>query len=178
MAELTTLARPYAKAAFEQARIATDLAGWSEALVLVAAVSQEENIQKVQTAPSLTAEQKSAMFLEVCGDKLNEKQQNFIKILSENKRLSLLPQVFELFELFKANQEKSVDVDVQTAFEISAELQDKLAQTLRKKLDREVTLQTSVDKNLLGGALIRAGDTVIDGSVRGRLAKLAEAMNA
>lgn len=178
MAELTTIARPYAKAAFEFARHSNDLAGWANALSLLSAVAQSDGMNSVQNAPDLTAEQKSAAFIEVCGEELNAGQQNFVKTLAENKRLPLLPQVLELYELFKANQEKAIDVDVQTAFEISSDLQSKLAETLSKKLDREVTLQTSVDKSLLGGALIRAGDTVIDGSVRGRLAKLAEAMNA
>jgi len=83
-----------------------------------------------------------------------------------------------LFELHKAQREKSVDVVVTTAFELSGELQDKLAKSLSTKLDRDVNLSTEVDASLLGGALVRAGDTVIDGSVRGRLTKLAEAMNS
>lgn len=176
MAELTTLARPYAKAAFESAREAGDLQGWSDALTLLASVSLSEKIDLVLDSPNLIGEQKAEVFIEVCGEKLNEKQKNFIKVLAENKRLGLLVAVQEQFELYKANIEKSVDVEIQTAFEISPELQQKIAQALAKKLDREVTLQASVDTSLLGGALIRAGDTVIDGSVKGRLAKLAEAM--
>ena len=176
MAELTTLARPYAKAAFESAREASDLQGWSDALTLLASVSLSEKIHLVLDSPSLNGEQKAEVFIEVCGEKLNEKQKNFVKVLAENKRLGLLASVQEQFELYKANAEKSVDVEIQAAFEISPELQQKIAQALAKKLDREVTLQTSVDSSLLGGALIRAGDTVIDGSVKGRLAKLAEAM--
>ena len=178
MAELTTLARPYAKAAFECAREAQALQGWLDALVLSAAVSSETSVALMLGSPSLTSEEKSAKFIEICGDKLSAKQQNFIKALSQNNRISLLREVANLFSLYKANLEKSVDVTIETAFEITPALEQKLAETLTKKLDREVSLQTSVDNSLLGGALIRAGDTVIDGSVRGRLAKLAEAMNA
>jgi F-type H+-transporting ATPase subunit delta len=97
--------------------------------------------------------------------------------LASNKRLPLLPVIYDLFSQYKANQEKSVDVDVVSAFDMSEETKDKLAAVLGKKLEREVKVSTSTDKSLLGGVLIRAGDLVIDGSVRGRLNKLAEAMN-
>ncbi len=177
MAELITLARPYAKAAFEFARDDKDLAGWQSALSQAAAVSVDPSVEALLDSPSLTTADKGKKFGEICGDSLNEKQRNFVNALSENNRLDLLPQVSELFELYKANQEKTVDVEIQTAFEISGELEQKLASTLKTKLDRDVELSTVVDKSLIGGALIRAGDTVIDGSARGRLAKLSEAMN-
>ena len=178
MAELTTLARPYAKAAFEHARDAKDLDGWLKAITLAAEVSLEHQVEAMLFSPNYTDEQKADAFLEICGDKLCDAQKNFVRVMAENKRLGVLPEVHTLFELYKSNQEKTVDVDIQSAFEISKKLEQKLAETLTKKLDREVSLQTSIDESLLGGALIRAGDTVIDGSVRGRLAKLAEAMNA
>ncbi len=176
MAELTTLARPYAKAAFEFARDQKDLASWSSALSLMAALTNENNIVKVLASPTLTPEQKSAMFVEVCGDKLNPTQQNFVRVLAENKRLSLSKEISELYELYKANQEKTVEVEVQSAFAIDDAIAEKLKNILSKKLDREVHLHTSINKALIGGALVRAGDTVIDSSVKGRLAKLAEAM--
>lgn len=176
MAELTTLARPYAKAAFEYARKANEMQAWSDALTLLAVVSQQGAVQKLLSSPAQTAEQKSTAIIEVCGEKMNPAQQNFIRILADNKRLVLLVEIQHLFELYKAALEKAIDVEVQTAFEIEPALQQKLRESLTKKLEREVTLQTSINKDLIGGALIRAGDTVIDGSVRGRLAKLAEAM--
>lgn len=178
MAELTTLARPYARAAFEFARAAKALQSWSDAITAAATVSMQDGIKVLLSSPSLTTEQKGSTFVDVCGESLDAKQQNFIKVLAENNRLDLLPEVQKLFELYKANQEKSVDVDVQTAYELTPELEQKLIAALTKKLDREVTLQTSVDKNLLGGALVRAGDTVIDGSIRGRLSKLGDALSA
>ncbi|MFT7558420.1 MAG: F-type H+-transporting ATPase subunit delta [Flavobacteriales bacterium] len=178
MAELTTLARPYAKAAFEHALGESALASWSDALALLAAVSEQELPAKLFASPSVTADAKSTAMNDICGDKLNDKQQNFVKILSENGRLSLLTQVFALYELFKANQEKTIDVSVESAFEISDEQLNALEVGLKKNLARDVACQTTVNKELLGGVLIRAGDTVIDASIRGRLAKLAEAMNA
>ncbi|MFL0800840.1 MAG: F0F1 ATP synthase subunit delta [Agarilytica sp.] len=177
MAELITLARPYAKAAFEFARDDKDLAGWQKALSQASAVSTDSTVEALLDSPSLTTADKGKKFSEICGDSLNEKQRNFVNALSENNRLDLLPQVSELFELYKANQEKTVDVEIQTAFDISGELEQKLVSTLKTKLDRDVELSTVVDKSLIGGALIRAGDMVIDGSARGRLAKLSEAMN-
>ncbi|MDP6414968.1 MAG: F0F1 ATP synthase subunit delta, partial [Gammaproteobacteria bacterium] len=96
----------------------------------------------------------------------------------ENKRLALLAEVSMLFENLKANQEKTVDVEITTAFEISSEISEKLAQALKTRLQRDIKLATAVDQSLLGGAVIRAGDTVIDSSTRGKLNKLAETMNS
>ena len=178
MAELTTLARPYAKAAFEYARAAGQLQLWSEGLALVATVSQEETVSKLLNAPGLTSQAKLAELLAICGEDIDAKVKNFVSVLADNKRLELLADVSALFEHLKAQQEKSVDVDVITAFELADAQQQQLAKALSTKLDREVNLVNSIDKSILGGALVRAGDTVIDGSVRGRLVKLAEAMNA
>jgi len=178
MAELSTLARPYAKAAFEFAATVNDLAAWSASLSTAAKVSQAENMQKVLSSPSLTTEQQAKQFVDVCGDELSANAQNFIKVLAENKRLPLLPEIASLFDEFKANREKSVDVEVATVFELDEALQQKLASTLSEKLEREVNLQTTIDKDLIGGVVIRAADIVIDGSISGRLAKLSEAMNA
>lgn len=178
MAELSTLARPYAKAAFEYALAQQDLAGWSKQLATAAAVAQAPAVEKLLGSPSLTAEQRAKALLEVCGDALNDKGRNFLRVLAENKRLELLPQIQALFEQLKAQQEKSVDVDVVSAFELDGDTTARLATALRGKLQRDVTINSSVDASLLGGILVRAGDVVIDGSVRGRLAKLAQAMNS
>ena len=177
MAELSTLARPYARAAFEYA-VNADLDAWSSQLALVAAVAQAENMVKILSSPSLTSKQQAQHFVDVCGDELSSQAKNFISVLAENKRLALLPEISALYEQFKANREKSVDVEVATAFELDAAIQEKLATALSTTLEREVTVQTTIDKNLLGGVVIRAADVVIDGSIRGRLNKLAEAMNS
>jgi F-type H+-transporting ATPase subunit delta len=178
MAELSTLARPYAKAAFEFAVSAGELASWSDQLSVIAAVSQVEKIDKVLSSPSLTSEQQAKQFIDVCGDELTNGVKNFVNVLADNKRIPLLPEIVELFEQFKSNREKSVDVNVTTVFELDNDIQQKLSTSLSKKLDREVNLQTTIDKSLLGGVVIRAADIVIDGSVRGRLAKLAESMQS
>lgn len=178
MAELTTLARPYAKAAFQVAMQDNALGNWSAMLTLVASVAGQETVRTVLTDPSLSSEQAARSFIEVCGDELDAKGQNFIRLLAENKRLVLLQEISALFEILKANQEKSVDVEITTAFEISSDISDKLAKALKDRLHREINLATAVDQSLIGGAVIRAGDTVIDSSVRGKLFKLAESINS
>ena len=177
MAELSTLARPYAKAAFEYAREHSALGDWSGQLTTAAAVAADDGMGAVLNNPSLTDQQQAQTLNDVCGDTLGAEMKNFVSILAANKRLALLPEIHSQFELFKAHQEKSVDVEVISAFDLAEATTEKLAGVLGKKLEREVKVSTSTDKNLLGGVLIRAGDLVIDGSVRGRLNKLAEAMN-
>jgi F-type H+-transporting ATPase subunit delta len=178
MAELSTLARPYAKAAFEFAADAGDLQGWSKSLATAGAIAQQPTVIKLLSSPSSTAQQQAAAVTEICGEDLSPTGQNFIAILSENRRLQLLPQISHQFEIMKANREKAVDVDVVAAQEMDADQQQKLSDALSAKLERKVNMQVSLDKSLLGGAVIRAGDTVIDGSIRGRLTKLAESLNS
>ena len=178
MSELITLARPYARAAFGIAQSDNGLENWSSMLSLAAAVAGYGGMGSILTNPSISAEQISQSFIDVCGDQLDPKGQNFVQLLAENKRMSLLPEISALFEGLKANFEKSVDVEVTTAFEISEATADQLAKALKNRLQREIKLATSVDRALIGGAIIRAGDTVIDSSVRGKLSKLAESMNS
>lgn len=178
MAELTTLARPYAKAAFEYALAANKLQPWFEALEVTAAVAVQEQVIKALSSSALSAEQKASVFVQVCGEQLDEKVKNFIHTLASNKRLALLPYVKELFAKMKAQQEKSIEVEVTAAYELSVDLINKLAQALSAKLNRSVSVQSSVDASLIGGVVIHTGDMVIDGSIRGRLAKLAEAMKS
>ncbi|MBJ55568.1 MAG: F0F1 ATP synthase subunit delta [Gammaproteobacteria bacterium] len=178
MAESITLARPYAKAAFEVALADKALAQWSEMLTTLAAVSADAKVSSLLKNPALTAKQQSDALLEICGDAISDKGQNMIKLLAENRRLGLVAQIRQIFEVFKAAQEKSIDVDVATAFEPSDALVEQLTQALQKRLDRQVKLHAHVDQRLIGGAVIRAGDTVIDNSVRGKLNKLAESLSS
>jgi F-type H+-transporting ATPase subunit delta len=178
MAELTTLARPYARAAFEQALAAGALAAWADALATAAAVAAQPRVAQLIAAPGPTPAQKADALIAVCGDALPEAARNFIRVLAENRRLPLLPQVHELFLAFKANQEQAVDLEVSSAFDMPAEQAARLADAIGRKLQRTVRVSTTVDKTLIGGVVIRTADLVIDGSVRGRLAKLSESMNS
>jgi len=178
MAELTTIARPYAKAAFETADAKGQLAEWSAMLSVAAVVATDSDMVKVLQHPALTSEQKAETFVDVCGGKLNEEAVNLVKTMAENKRLTVLPQVAVTFEHLKSEKEKSVDVSITTAFALTGDQEQQLTQVLGTKLSRDIKVSSSVDKDLLGGAIIRAGNLIIDGSVRGKLAKLAEAMNS
>lgn len=178
MAELNTVARPYTKAAFEYALAEGTLDAWSDMLKLTAAVAQDEHMARVLGNPALTSEQKAQAMLSVCEDSLSAPGRNFIALLAENRRLALLPEILAQFEQLKANQQKSVDIDVTTAFELDEQQQQKLTQAIGAKLGREVKMTSQVDKSILGGVVIRSADLVIDGSVRARLAKLTEAMSS
>jgi F-type H+-transporting ATPase subunit delta len=178
MAELSTLARPYARAAFEYAHGKTALDAWSKALMTAAAVSANDRVAVLLASPAHTAEQLASTVIDICGEELGNDHQNFIRVLAANKRLPLLPEISELFEQLKAEQEQSVDVTVVSAYPLEDAAKQSLTQVLSRKLERDVRVETQVDDSLLGGVLIRAGDLVIDGSVRGRLNKLSEAMNS
>jgi F-type H+-transporting ATPase subunit delta len=178
MAELTTLARPYARAAFEIAAEQQQLAAWAETLGTLAGVVKTAKVQEALDAPGLTALAKSHILEALLGDGLSPQHSNFLRTLADNKRLALLPYIYELFLALKAEHEKTLNVEVVSAFALDLSWQETLAKALGKKLDRRINISTQLDKSLLGGAIIRAGDTVIDGSVKGRLAKLAEAMNS
>ncbi len=178
MAELTTLARPYAKAAFEAGLSSGSLQEWSDMLGQLAGVVSDDKVAELLSSPSLTGEQQAKIVIDLCGDEINLQLQNFVAVLSENKRLALLPEIAGLFDILKAEQEQTVDVEISTAFELADDTETRLAQAIKAKLNREVKLHSQIDKNLIGGMVIRAGDLVIDDSVRGKLHKLAEAMGS
>jgi F-type H+-transporting ATPase subunit delta len=178
MAERLTLARPYARAAFEVAASEGKLQAWMEAMDRLAALTAAPELQEVLVSPTLASTQKAELLTEALGERPDSNLGRFVAVLAENKRLLLMPEIRELFHLMKAQQENAVDVDITTAFPMTDEVLQQLGTVLSDKLGRQVKIASSVDGSLLGGALIRAGDTVIDGSVRGRLDKLAKAMNA
>jgi|SRR6056300_1139131 F-type H+-transporting ATPase subunit delta len=178
MAELNTLARPYARAAFEYADQTDKLQLWSQSLGLLAALVDEAKVLALLNNPALTAEAKASVLVELCADEADEHLKNFIAVLADNKRLVLLPTILDQFEALKAEREKFVEVHIASAYELTEGQIANLKKALTDRLKREVVLQTETDNTLLGGAYIQANDTVIDASLRGRLAKLAEAMNS
>ena len=176
MIEPITLARPYARAAFEHARGADELAQWQDALVQLAAVTRDEKVSVMLKGPNQTAEQRAENLAALVGDSLPPNVVNLLMIMSDNGRLGLLPEVSALFEQFKQAVESTVAVVVTSAYPLSDEETRVLSETMTSKLNRSVTLTSETDSSLLGGAIIRADDLVIDGSVRGRLDKLAGAL--
>jgi F-type H+-transporting ATPase subunit delta len=177
MAELTTLARPYAKAAFEIAVSKAEVQTWFDFLNAAASVACDQKVHQLLSSPQLPGNAKSKLLLALLGEGQGAFA-NFIATLADNKRLVLLPEICELFAAHKSEYEKAIEVSLTSAFPVDQDQLNKLNQALSDKLQRQVTLTSEVDRSLLGGAIIRAGDTVIDGSVKGRLTKLAETMNA
>jgi len=178
MAELRTLARPYAKAAFGAAQEHKQLAEWSQVLTVAGQVTANKDIRQLLANPGLEEQKKADLILEVVEEGVTEQIRNFFAVLAKKRRLTLLPEISALFNTYRADLERTVDIEVTAAFELTDEQQQKLAQALSKKLERQVSLAASLDKSLIGGVIIRTGDLVIDASVRGKLAKLADALGS
>lgn len=176
MADLSTIARPYAKAVFELASSAGALDAWSEMLELLAAISVDDHMQSFASNPKYTSDQVSDLILGVAGDKLTDQGKNIVKLLAENHRVNTLPDIAALFEMFKAEAEGTVDVEVKSVEPLTEQHKQELGASLRKKLGRDVRMTFELDSTLIGGALITAGDLVIDGTVRGRLEKLSASL--
>ena len=174
MAQLTTLARPYARAAFETAVQDGHLKSWSSMLGLLGSLIKDAKVAEYLAAPARSTGAHAQALIDLCGTELDSKGQNFVLALAANKRLPLLAEISAIFEMLKAEHEKTVDVEVISAFTMDETAKTKLAAALKQRLNREVKLNTIVDKSLIGGLVLRAGDLVIDGSVRGKLNKLIE----
>ena len=172
MSELTTIARPYAKAAFELAVEKGAVESWNEMLFFAGQVASNEQAAAV-LAGLPTASEQADVFIKICAEQLNEYGQNLVKVMAENKRLVALPEVAALFAEFKADYDKEIDVNVVSATELTASKQESLVAALEKRFARKVKLNCSVDAAVVGGLIIKAGDTVIDGSIRGKLNRLA-----
>ncbi|MDP4530175.1 F0F1 ATP synthase subunit delta [Alkalimonas delamerensis] len=171
MSNLTNIARPYAKAAFDYAVEQKQLADWQQMLTFAAEVAKDPQMIAFLGSNS-TAETQANLFNQVCADQLTQPVQNLIRLMAENKRLQALPEVLVHFAELKNDHEREVLVDVTSAKPLDAAAQEKLVAALSKRLERNVKLNCSVDPNVVGGMLMQAGDLVIDGSVRGKLDRL------
>jgi F-type H+-transporting ATPase subunit delta len=178
MAELTTIARPYAKAAFLFAKEQGVLEQWESMLATAAAVMADPSVSLALDNPALGASRKAAVLAEICGDAIDSAFCNYLDQLAQNKRLSLLATIAGLFHQLLAAESKFADVELVSAFPLEDADAAGLVAALKKRLGVEVRVSKQVDPSLIGGVLVRAGDTVIDGSVRGRLNKLVEQLNS
>ncbi len=175
MAENVTLARPYARAAFELARDAGQLTEWSAALADMAATAENETLKPLLNNPGINARQISEIIVAACG--LSDgPMSNFVRLLAEGRRFPALLEISAQFEVFRCEEEKTIDVEVTAAAELDEAQQQRLAESLQKRLGRSVRLHVTLDESLLGGAVVKAGDLVIDGSVRTRLSQLAQSI--
>lgn len=173
MAELTTVARPYARAAFEVAQAAGALDRWSQMLGFLSQVAADPRVRSLLGDPKVSEDRRVEFFTSIAGERLDDEGRNLVRLLSHYDRLGVLPQIAEIFETLKADAEGTIDVSFTSVAEVDAAYRQRLADVLRKKLGRDVRLHFATDPALIGGAVIRAGDMVIDGSVRSRLDKLA-----
>jgi F-type H+-transporting ATPase subunit delta len=178
VAEKTTIARPYAKAAFAAARADSMLDAWSGALHTAAAAVEDPRLHSLLGDPHVTAAQLSQLVLDIAGAGLGEHGRNFVQVLAAARRLDCLPEISALFDTYKDEAEGIADVTVTSAAPLDDKQQQSLAAALTRRLKREVRLHCTVDPELLGGAVVRSGDLVIDGSVRGRLTRIANELVA
>lgn len=169
---MITIARPYAIAAFEFALEKNALSAWETMLNAASLLTQDSSVQKLLTSPRVTSQQLASLYCDVLQKELTTEMTHFIRLLAEYNRLSVLPDIAELFKAFCAEQEKKLNVQVTSAVQLSQGYQEKLIDALTKRLHRQVLLACEVDPQLLGGAIITAGDIVIDGSVRGKLDRM------
>jgi F-type H+-transporting ATPase subunit delta len=173
MAEYTTSARPYARAVYALAMQKSSIDSWGEALALMAAVASDASMQDLLDKPQLSKEQKGELMLKVLSDKLDQQQQNLVRLMAENGRLRALPEVAHQFETYRAEAEGKIEAEVTSAFALTSEQEQAITETLKRKLGRDVSITTSTDESLIGGVVIKAGDTIIDGSMKSQLESLA-----
>lgn len=177
MAEAITVARPYAQAAFMHATEQQAMREWSDMLGLLAAVVADAGMASLIESPQLTEKQLADLILDICGDRLDEGCANFVRVLAANRRLELLPDIAALFEIQRQEAEGTIKAELVSAYPATDEQQARITESLRRRLGKDIELRCATDASLLGGAIIRAGDLVIDGSVRGKLERLGSALS-
>lgn len=178
MADKSTIARPYARAAFQEAKSGKRLTEWARALQTGAAVVQDERVERLLDHPQVTPAELSSIVADLAGPQLDELGRNFVQTLADNRRLAYLPEISKIFDELKDAEEGVVDVTVTSAAALDDQQRRTLSDALAKKLKREVRLHCEIDAQLIGGAVLRAGDLVIDGSLRSRLNRIAYELTA
>ncbi|MCB6182585.1 F0F1 ATP synthase subunit delta [Leeia sp. TBRC 13508] len=173
MAEIVTVARPYAEAAFKLSNELGQLAAWDDALRLLVAVVQNEQVADVIGNPNISGSQVESLLLDIVSDKVSSEVKNFVRVLVENKRLVLLPEISRQFAELKLKAENSIDASIVSAFPLTDAQLGELTAQLVKRFDRQIRAQVTVDPELLGGVKITVGDVVVDASVRGKLQAMA-----
>ncbi len=174
--DATTLARPYAEAIFAQAQQTQQPELWSDMLELLAALVSDAQLQQILVNPGLAQAQKADLVTDIAGTHLSQEGRNLVRLLAQNTRLMLLPEIQALFQHYQAAAQGTVTVHLTTAYALASADQVQLTEVLQSRLGRTVALHNEVDAELIGGFRIRAGDLVIDGSVAGQLQQLAHAL--
>ncbi len=176
MSSLTTLARPYAKAAFQLAQADSALQGWDDMLGLAAAIASDEAVERLITSPEVRASQALSLLADAAGERFSERFKGFLSVLAENGRLTLLGEIKRIYGRLRQEAEQRLVATVVSATELDGEQRDRMRSALSKRYDADVEIETEIDPSVIGGAIIYAGDEVIDGSLRGRLKKLEQSL--
>ncbi len=172
MKENYTIARPYAQAAFELANEEGKLGIWSDMLKLISMVISDPQMHLVLDNPKHDSKFHTSFILDICGDHLTDTGKNFVRVLADARRLAHAKAIYRLFEEFRLEEEKVVDVEVISAYPLNDQEKDRIAAAMEKRFGKKINITTRIDENLIGGSIIRAGDTVIDASVKGSLRQL------
>ena len=176
MSEYQTIARPYAHAVFELARASGKFENWSEALSWISFIATDAQVQELAQNPRVERESMIRLFEDIAGEKLFDEARNFLRLVIQNGRIFALSNIAAQFETMRAEAEGTIEAELVSALDVTDEQQSQLAQSLSSRLGRQVSLQVVHDPSLIGGAILRAGDMVIDASVKGRLQKLATSL--
>ena len=172
MLEKATIARPYAQAVFELAQESKGTSEWSASLELLNSIVSDAQMRLLMNNPNVSHQQLQDLVIEIGGEGFFKEAKNFIKVLVNASRLEYAPQIAQLFEAMRADVEGIVDVRANAAYEMDEAQLDSIAKAISARLGKKVKITTTIDESLIGGAVIRAGDSVIDASIRGRLSEL------
>ncbi len=178
MSEQISLARPYAKAIFELARDAGEYAGWSDQLELLAMIAQDAAMIEVINNPDVSEQQLAELIINVAGDLLNEQGRNLVKLLARNDRVSAVADINQQFLILRDEAEQVIEAQLITASEVDEAQKKKIEAALSNRLGKQIKLEATVDESLIGGAIVRAGDWVVDGSVKAQLQELVGAISS
>lgn len=178
MSDNVTAARPYAKAIFELAKGGSSYDVWSERLKFLSAVVADKTVADTLDQPNNTAADRAGLIEKIAGDKLDGEAVNMVRLLAENGRLGAMGDIERLFEEFRAQDEGTLEAEVISAIELDDTYRTKLADALQRKFNKKINIVNTIDESLIAGAIIRAGDVVIDGSVKGKLAQLDSNLSA
>jgi F-type H+-transporting ATPase subunit delta len=176
MAELVTIARPYAEAIFALAKERNELSEWSDMLTLLVTVFDDTRIQAAIANPKVTKADIEKLILAVCGEQIDANARNFIQLLVENGRLSVVAEIRRIFDLLKSEDEGVVEAQISSAFPLEGQELEKIVSLLSKRYEKKISPTVDVDSSLIGGILVQVGDKVWDASVRGRLQDMATAL--
>ncbi|NNK32666.1 MAG: F0F1 ATP synthase subunit delta [Xanthomonadales bacterium] len=176
MSSLTTLARPYAKAAFELARDESALLRWDEMLTLAGTIASDEAMASLLESPHVSGAEAAKLIVETAGDDLAPRFRDFLDVLAANGRLPLLPEITRIFRKLREEAENRLRVRVVSAVALDEDQAGRMKAALSRRFDCEIELENEIDERVIGGAVVYAGDQVIDGSLRGRLEKLSTSL--